>query len=126
MEVVRRLTRLALANEHGIEIDHASPRFDLMTIKNGKVIVAFKDCGPGLRTIDKKEVLGFDLAGKNQEWHRAEAKIVDSNRVEIKSNTVLEPVAVRYAWAETQYAIFTRRPACPSHLSAQRSRRFDG
>ena len=41
---------------------------------------------------------GFAIAGSDRQWHWADAKITD-NTVIVSSANVIEPVAVRYAWA---------------------------
>ena len=46
----------------------------------------------------KGKLDAFALAGEDQEWHWAEATIVDQG-VELSSPKVKKPVAARYAWA---------------------------
>lgn len=41
----------------------------------------------------------FELAGKDQKFHFADAEIV-GNKIEVTCAAVSEPVAVRYAWAD--------------------------
>ena len=52
----------------------------------------------GLR-LDKSQALGFYLAGEDQVFHVAEAKVVDRTSVEVWCDAVPAPVAVRYAWS---------------------------
>lgn len=100
-EVGRRLARLALAQDYGIDIAHQSPRYDSLTVEGGKAIVSFRHCGGGLRTVDAKDVEGFAIAGVDQQWHSAQAQILDDKqRIAVWSDAVTEPVAVRYAWAD--------------------------
>src|SRR5690606_10117082 len=99
-DVGERLARWALAKDYGINIDHASPRYDHFEVKDGKAIVTFRDCGPGLATFDTKEAIGFTVAGKDQKWHPAQASVIGKNQVEVISEAVPEPVAIRYAWAD--------------------------
>ncbi|MCA9150855.1 MAG: sialate O-acetylesterase, partial [Planctomycetales bacterium] len=54
----------------------------------------------GLRTVDKREVLGFAIAGEDHAWHHAQAKIEDDGRITVWSDDVAQPTAVRYAWAD--------------------------
>lgn len=41
----------------------------------------------------------FEIAGEDQVWHWAEAKVDGSDGVLVSSPAVSKPVAVRYAWA---------------------------
>jgi sialate O-acetylesterase len=100
LEVGRRLARLALANQYGVEMAHRSPRFAAMRVQDGKVVLTFKDVGGGLRTVDKRELLGFAIAAEDRQWHVAQAKLLDGAQVEVSCDCVTAPVAVRYAWAD--------------------------
>lgn len=100
IEVARRLARIALAKDYGIEIAHLSPRFEQIDIKEGKAIVTLKAVGGGLRTVDSRNVEGFTIAGEDKKWHLAKAKILGKNQVEVSSDAEESPVAVRYAWAD--------------------------
>ena len=52
------------------------------------------------RAFDVQEVKGFAICGADRVWHWAEAKIVGRDQVEVSSDKVAAPVAVRYAWAD--------------------------
>ncbi len=100
MEVGLRLARHALAKNYNIAVPCQSPLYDKMEVKDGKVLVTFKEVGQGLRTLDVGEVRGFAIAGEDKQWKPGVAKIVGPNLVEVSSPQVAGPVAVRYAWAE--------------------------
>ena len=100
LEVGKRLARLALAQDYGMDFVHQSPRFESMEVKDGKAIVTLAHRGSGLRTVDKREVLGFAIAGEDHAWHHAQAKIEDDGRITVWSDDVAQPTAVRYAWAD--------------------------
>ena len=106
LDVGRRLARLALANDYGKGIISKSPRYDSMEKQGNKILVKFKDVGGGLRPIDSKDVLGFAIAGADKKFVWAKAVIVNpkdgakADTIEVSSNDVPEPVAVRYAWAD--------------------------
>jgi sialate O-acetylesterase len=70
-----------------------------METKGDTIIIKFKDAG-GLRTIDENDVQGFAIAGNDRRWVWAEAKIIAPGQVAVRSYTVPNPVAVRYAWAD--------------------------
>lgn len=46
------------------------------------------------------KLVGFTLAGEDQKWHDADAKI-EGDTVLVSSPTVTKPVAVRYAWSNS-------------------------
>ena len=98
-EVGLRLARWAMANDYGIKVDFRSPVYKSMSTEDGKAIVNFEHVGKGLRTVDAREVQGFAISGNDRNWFRAEAKIIDGDRIQVWSDKVLNPVAVRYAWA---------------------------
>ncbi|WP_197529198.1 sialate O-acetylesterase [Aeoliella mucimassa] len=97
-----RLARIALTRDYGIEVPYLYPRFVSMEVKEGSIVVELDNVGGGLKTHDKKPVLGFAIAGEERNWVWAEARITGNkrNKVEVSSDEVPEPVAVRYAWAD--------------------------
>ena len=100
-DVGERLARWALANDYGVQIDHASPRYDHFEVQGNKAIVTFRHFGEGLMVFDVPEIRGFALAGKDRKWHVAQAKVISPNhQVEVTCEAVPEPIAVRYAWAD--------------------------
>lgn len=59
------------------------------------------------------KLVGFTLAGEDQEWHDAEAKI-EGDSVIVSSPAVTKPVAVRYAWANSPRCNLYNREALPA------------
>ena len=59
------------------------------------------------------KLVGFTLAGEDQEWHDAEAKI-EGDSVIVSSPAVSKPVAVRYAWANSPRCNLYNREALPA------------
>ena len=110
-EVARRLARWALANEYNIPIAFRSPQYRNMEIQDGKLLVHFDNVGKGLETIDVSQPVGFAVAGEDQKFVWAEAKIVGEKRdaIEVSASAVSKPIAVRYAWANN--------PKCNVHSS---------
>lgn len=103
-DVAKRLARWALAQDYGIDVPYHSPQYKSMEKADGKIVLTFDHVGPGLKTFDVPEVRGFVIAGDDKKFVRAQAKIVGSDKIEVWSDEVKEPVAVRYAWADN--------PAC--------------
>ena len=55
--------------------------------------------GKGLKTTDGKAPAEFIITSDMKSWHWAKAKITSKNTVQVWSDQVTNPVAVRYAWA---------------------------
>ena len=80
------------------------PLYRAMEIKGNKVVIRFHRNGLslplGLQNPAGKND-GFIIAGADKVWHVAQAAIVGET-VEVSSDKVPEPAAVRYAWADCQ------------------------
>lgn len=100
VDVAKRLARVALARDYGRDIPFKSPRYDSMEQKDGAMILHFKDVAGGLRTINSQQLQGFAIAGADHKWVWADAKIIGTDKVQVRSDQVAAPVAVRYAWAD--------------------------
>lgn len=99
-DVAKRLARWALAKDYGANVAYRSPTYKSMETKDHKVVLTFDHAGPGLRAFDQPEPRGFAVAGEDRKFVRAKAKIVGPNTVEVWSDKVSHPKAVRYAWAD--------------------------
>lgn len=100
-DVAARLVLWALAKDYGMgDIEPQSPTFQEMSVDGKKATLTFDHVNGGLRTVDVNEVRGFAICGEDKKWVWADAKITGSNTIEVWSDEVEAPVAVRYAWAE--------------------------
>lgn len=101
-DVANRLVLHALAKDYGYDLHAESPRYESMEItKEGRIRIQFSHLSPqGLYAFDTVEVNGFTIAGDDRVFANAKARIVDGTMVEVWSDTVERPVAVRYGWAE--------------------------
>ncbi|HBE70521.1 MAG TPA: sialate O-acetylesterase [Planctomycetaceae bacterium] len=99
VDVGRRLARWALAKQYGVDIAYQSPRYKSMEQKDGKITLSFDAVRGGWRPFDVKSPVGFAIAGEDRKFVWAEAKIVNDT-IEVWSDAVSEPVAVRYGWAD--------------------------
>lgn len=99
-DVANRLVRHPLAKIHGYPIVAESPMFKNMVIKGNKAVISFSNVQRKLYAFDTKEVHGFYIAGEDQHFVKANARIVGKNRVELSANEVANPVAVRYGWED--------------------------
>lgn len=99
--VANRLARWPLANEYGFDMACQSPRYKEMEVVGHKVRIMLDHVSAeGLWSFDTKEVIGFSIAGEDRKFVWAKAKIIDRNTVEVWSDEVKTPVAVRYGWAQ--------------------------
>ena len=98
-EVGRRLALWALAKDYGKNgTEYSGPLYLSSVIQGGKVRVQFTHTGAGLKTRDGGEPKHFQIAGANKQWVWAKAKI-EGSEVVVWSESVPQPVGVRYAWA---------------------------
>lgn len=96
-EVADRLLFNALNQTYGYKtVDYAAPIFDLQEMKDGGIILKFKNAETGLYSYNELE--GFEIAGDDKVFYPANAKIVNRKDVLVISDEVPNPVAVRYAW----------------------------
>jgi sialate O-acetylesterase len=99
-DVAARLVRWALAKDYGMDFKYRSPEFKSLKIQGSKAVVTLDCFGSALRPFDVQEARGFAICGEDKVWHWANGKIVGKDTVELTSDAVASPVAVRYAWAD--------------------------
>lgn len=98
--VASRLVRWPLANDYGFDLAYQSPRYKEMEIRDGRVRITLDHVSEGgLWSFDVEDVMGFSIAGEDQKFVWANATIIDQNTVEVWSDEIPAPVAVRYGWA---------------------------
>jgi sialate O-acetylesterase len=100
-DVGRRLARLALARDYGVNLVDSGPIPMNAEYDGGGFRITFETHG-GLRA-PLNELSGFELAGEDKVFHPATAKI-DGSTVLVISAQVPEPVAIRYAWRDAPVA----------------------
>jgi len=95
----QRLAYWALAQTYGIKgIAYSGPVFKTMAVSGRKATLSFDYAEYGLTAFGKPLTL-FEVAGADQVFHPATATI-KSGKVEVESEQVAAPVAVRYAYKE--------------------------
>ncbi|AMV40296.1 sialate O-acetylesterase [Planctomyces sp. SH-PL62] len=99
-DVGKRLARWALARDYGVKVPCQSPTYKSMEKKDGKIVLTFDHVAGGFRPFDVAEPRGFAIAGADRKFVWAQAKIVGPDKVEVWSDQVSQPEAVRYAWAD--------------------------
>lgn len=99
-DVGLRLALIALNKDYGKkDIVYSGPTFKEMNIEGNKAIISYNNTGKGLYVKNKYGyVEGFAIAGADQKFEWAKAYI-DGDKVVVYSETIANPVAVRYSWA---------------------------
>jgi sialate O-acetylesterase len=96
-DVGDRLSRIALAKVYGKKIEFSGPTYKSMKVEGGAIRVKFTHLGGGLVAKGGDPLKWFVIAGADQKFVAADAKI-DGDTVVVSSADVAAPVAVRYAW----------------------------
>jgi sialate O-acetylesterase len=115
-EIGRRLSLLALAKTYGKNISYSGPIFRKVSFDGIRATVRF-DHTEGLRFNQK--VTGFEIAGKDNQFYPADARIVGATVV-LASMSVVRPTQVRFNWTENVSNNFTNNtniPALPFRTS---------
>jgi sialate O-acetylesterase len=99
-DVASRLVRWALVKDYGLKFPYRSPEFKDVAFAGNKATVTLDCFGSNLRAFDVAEAKGFAVCGADKVWHWATGKIVGRDQVEVSSDQVAAPIAVRYAWAD--------------------------
>src|SRR3954467_11653025 len=96
-DVGLRLALAARAIAYGQNIEYSGPIFRIAVPENGAMRVCFTHADG----IAGKEgpIKGFEVAGQDGKFVAAEAK-VESGTVLVSTRTVINPVSVRYGWAD--------------------------
>ena len=103
-----RSARWALSTVYGITdavrngpLQWHGPVYESMEKKAGKIVVRFEEAGSAGLRLDRADARGFYIAGEDRIFHHAEARVTGGRGqplgVEVWSDAVSEPVAVRYA-----------------------------
>jgi hypothetical protein len=110
--VGKRLGLWARAEVYGEKIPSSGPLPAGHEVKKGSIVLKFTHTDGGLKSKDA-ELKGFAIAGKDQKWVWATAKI-EGDTVVVSSPEVKAPVAVRYAWADNPTAPLANGAGLPA------------
>lgn len=99
-DVAARLVRWALVKDYAMKFPYRSPEFKSIETNGNKAVLTFDCFGSSLRPFDVDQAIGFALCGEDKVWHWAKGVVQGKDKVEVWSDSVANPVAVRYAWAD--------------------------
>lgn len=103
-----RMALHALKDVYQKQLISSGPRYKSHTLSGNKYHVVFDNLGEGLQTntvllddetIEKTTLKGFSICEKKLNWKWANAKIINDSTVEVWHDEIVEPFALRYAWA---------------------------
>ena len=113
-DVGRRLALWALAKTYGgDDVTHSGPLYKSMVVEGNTIRLSFEATGSGLMSRDEKPLTWFEIAGVDKQFVAAEATI-DGNTVVVSSDSVAEPVAVRFGWHQRAEPNFVNKEGLPA------------
>ncbi len=98
-DIGERLALAAYSEAYGEEITSSGPIYKGMEIAENKIIISFSNAASGLKIRTGSELKHFAIAGVNNKFIWAKAKI-EGDRVVVWNDSIPEPKAVRYAWSD--------------------------
>jgi len=107
-----RLALAARALAYGEQIVYSGPEYDSMSIRENRAVIHFKHIGGGLVSKDG-ELRGFFIAGADGNFRPAKAEI-QGDTVEVFSEDIPSPAAVRYGWANVPDVNLTNKEGLPA------------
>ncbi len=111
-EVGRRLALIALAKTYGTTTNYSGPLYRSHEIMGNKIRIDF-DFANGLKKVGSEALQGFTIAGADQKFYNAHAVIV-GDHIEVTSENVKLPIAIRYAWADNPNLNLTNNSNLPA------------
>jgi len=96
-DVGDRLSRIALAQAYGKQIEYSGPVYDSVSVEGNTIRLKFTHLGGGLIAKGGGDLKTFTIAGADGKFVPAAAKI-DGDTVVVSSPDVAAPANVRYAW----------------------------
>lgn len=120
-EVGRRLALWALAKDYAQDLVYSGPMFESHVVEGATIRLRFK-YADGLKTLDQKAPSCFEIAGADNAFHPAVAKI-DGNEIVVSSDQVSEPKSVRFAFSNDAQPNVVNQAGLPA--SSFRTNRSD-
>ena len=112
-DVGKRLGLIALNKTYGVKVPSSGPVFTSFTKEGKQLRLKFSEVHSGLAAADGGPLKGFAVAGEDQKFYWADAKI-EGSQVVVSSTNVPAPVAVRYAWASNPLSNLVNKAGLPA------------
>jgi sialate O-acetylesterase len=113
-DVGKRLALWALAKTYGHDIVYSGPLYKSMRVEDDKIRIFFNYSDGGLM-IKGTRLTCFTIAGSDRKFVEAQA-VIDGNTVVVSSDKVKQPVAVRFAWSNTDEPNLFNKAGLPASL----------
>lgn len=99
-DVGKRLAYIALNKDYDVSSTvYSGPTYKSMEIKDNTIIITFDNTEEGIIVNNKYGYIeGFTIAGSDQKFVWAKAKLVEKNKIMVYSEKISNPIAVRYCW----------------------------
>ncbi len=113
-DVGRRLALWALAKTYGRDdVTYSGPLYKSMAVEGNTIRLAFDYIGSGLTSRDDEPLTWFEIAGEDKKFVEANATI-DGDTIVVSSETVANPVAVRFGWHQSAEPNFVNKEGLPA------------
>jgi sialate O-acetylesterase len=113
LEVGQRLALWAEGTTYKQPIEYSGPLYDSMKIEGSEIRVRFTHVGSGLEARNGGEIHGFAIAGADRKFHWADVRVAGDTII-VSSREVSNPVAVRYAWADSPVCNLFNKDGLPA------------
>ncbi len=113
-EVGRRLALWALAKTYGRDdVTYSGPHYKSMEVEGNTIRLSFDYVGSGLMARDEMPLTWFEIAGEDKQFVEAKAAI-DGDTILVSSETIANPVAVRFGWHQTAEPNLVNKEGLPA------------
>jgi sialate O-acetylesterase len=111
--VGKRLAAWALAKTYGKKVPFTGPICKSMKTEKGKIVLSFNYANKGLVIKERNKENNFQIAGEDKVFKKAMVK-VEGAKLVISNPEIAKPVAVRYAWSNTEEATLFNKDGLPA------------
>lgn len=94
-----RLALTALNRVYGLPVPYRGPRLAGQRIDGNQLILTYDQVEDGLQTSGTQQLSGFEVAGADGMFKKAEARISGNAKVVLQCGLVGQPEYFRYGWA---------------------------
>lgn len=113
-DVGKRLALWALAKDYGqSDVVYSGPLYKSMAVEGNKIRITFDYACGGLVARDGKPLTHFTVAGEDGNFVDAVAEI-DGDTVVVHTDSVAEPVAVRFGWHQVAEPNLSNQAGLPA------------
>ncbi len=109
-----RLALWALGTTYDKSLVYSGPLVKSYEIKGSEARITFDHVGGGLAARDGQPLVGFAMAGEDESFVWADAKIEGQDTVVVSNREIKKPAAVRYAWAANPKANLINKEGLPA------------